>query len=73
MNTISSIYIPSGTIISELRNGADGNVQERHIALLCDVIVEASRHDDGCYGYSVPGLPHRVFSASAGTVVVLHK
>lgn len=73
MNTISSIYIPSGTIVSELRNGPDGNVQERHIALLCDVIVEASRHDDGCYGYSVPGIPHRAFSASAGTVVVLRK
>lgn len=38
------------------------------VELRGDVYIEASRHDDGAYGYSVGG---QAYAASAGTVEVL--
>jgi hypothetical protein len=51
---IQSIYIPKGTIVGELRNNPNGKgIQERHITLCGDVYVDATKLDDGAWGYSV--------------------
>lgn len=63
----TTIHIPSGTIVSAYSNTPKG-VAHRFVTLQCDAVVEATRHDDGSYGYCVNG---NAYAASAGTVFVL--
>lgn len=61
MNQITSIIIRKGTKVLCVSS-------KQLVELVSDVYAEASRHDDGAYGYCVGG---KCYLASAGTVEVL--
>ena len=63
MNLLQSIIIRKGTKVSCVSDKGSPIVE-----LAGDIYVEASRHDDGSYGYSVAGA---CYLASAGTVEVV--
>lgn len=65
MSDTTSIFIPKGTTVFLIT--ASGTPVP--VTLAADAYIdEATRHDDGCYGYCVAG---RCYVASAGTACVL--
>ena len=63
MSKLYSIIIRKGTIVGHVTN-----MGTYPVTLCGDVYVDASRHDDGCYGYCVGGA---CYVASVGTVEVI--
>jgi hypothetical protein len=62
----TTIFIPKGTIVYELSN-SDTVVKASHVTLNGDVYVDAIRHEDGGWGYSVGGRTY--YSCAIATAV----
>ncbi|MBA4274042.1 MAG: hypothetical protein C0436_00150 [Alphaproteobacteria bacterium] len=64
-----NICIPAGTMVAELRNGKTvGIIEERHFRVKDSVYVQATRHDDGCWGYTVAG---KVYACAGGLAKII--